>query len=450
MTSPNASIADTDARPASPLMEDRDFFVEDDDDDEDAMAQALAVTPQNPESQRQVQPPAVKPTPNVRDANAAKRNSAATRARTAVAAPAGTFCVLTQEPSECATVHGAHVVPRSWQKSEPERIRSIEYYFGYPDAKRLNLDTRFNIMFLIVLYHMFYDHHGLIFLPPLELVDQVLAFTLENERLALENKKLRFYLDIFKMPIDGWRYRAIAVMMSKKHSIFRKTLHKTKRNGTVELEETDNYRRHKHPFNTLPWIHSHVHPFFIILNAWITISRRKPLSLWTPEQQSTVTKIEQIVTIWLSGAHESFKPDLTLDRVLGDPEEVEDDAAYRETTPHPPLDPEFIIVDNLSMTIETTDSPPTHSSPSKDYALRRAALNHVNAEAGPSNLGRPRERETSDDDDAVATLAQNVPPGQDNDNVPNVADVPSPLRRSKRVRGKADAEGSAKRARRGY
>ncbi|KAF8905350.1 hypothetical protein CPB85DRAFT_1315753 [Mucidula mucida] len=104
-----------------PPTANHDFVPELNDDDDDV----FLATPQDPNLQRTMglQLPCIQSTPNIRDPVAEKRNSAATRERAATAAPAGTRCVLTQEPNEKGgTVQAAHAIPRSWQKSLPERV----------------------------------------------------------------------------------------------------------------------------------------------------------------------------------------------------------------------------------------------------------------------------------------------------------------------------------------
>ncbi|KAF8890231.1 hypothetical protein CPB85DRAFT_1333259 [Mucidula mucida] len=275
-----------------PLEEARNFFDADTEDNDPAPqlavnAAARAAAPARP-------PPLIKPTPNIRDPKAAKRNSAATQGRTKSVAPAGSFCVMTQALHECATIQAAHVAPRKWHKSAPERIRNIEYHFGFPRAGRLNLDTRWNIFFLVALYHILYDNGGIILIPTLETLQLALKFTILNQKLQ-------------RLQADG----------------------------TFTLEETDSYRNYAYPFHTLPYIRSHVNPCFIILNAWNTLNKATELpDVWTDDQKEAIQLIHHMAAFWLSPSSDGFQLDRDVERLAADPEELAPNSDHHSPPMH--------------------------------------------------------------------------------------------------------------------
>lgn len=270
-------------------------------------------------------------------------------------------------------------------------------------------------------------------IPTMATLRLVLKFIALNQKLRAANKPLKSFLEVcrrqipayllltrlhsqfFTAPPLGWRYEVVPVGVFAQKSIFCKTLRRVKQaDGTFTWEDTDNYREHKYPFHTLPYIRSHVNPCFIILSAWNTLNKttERP-AIWTNDQKEALLLIQQIVNEWLSPAPSDFQPDPDVDRLAADPEEVEDDHAYRESTPKLPLDP--IIMNNLPAEQTTNGSPPMHSSPLKDHTerrkqthavpeptwfptyFRRGSDNDDNAEAGPS---QKRVLDVSDDEDA--------------------------------------------------
>ncbi|KAF8890229.1 hypothetical protein CPB85DRAFT_1441237 [Mucidula mucida] len=385
--SPNRSNASL--LPGSTTPQNTNFVLEPRDEDEDV----FLATPQDPNVQRTMglQLPPIKPTPNIRDPIAEKRNSAATRARTAAAAPAGIRCVLTQEPNEKGgTVQAAHAIPRSWQKSVPDRIRNIEYHLGFPNAKMLNLDTRWNIMFLLVIYHLFYDHDGFIFLPAMEVINAIYDFTMKNLKLAAAKQKLVFYLTAFPTPPEGWQYSTVPVKMSAHHSIFRKIWRKVERNGKTEYEETAKYQRFKYPFHTLPLAHIHVNPCLMIISAWKTINKLPSHPIWTREQNLAVQTIRWIVNEWISPADPNFQPSPRVDRPF--------------------------------------------AHPRRAHNTRATAANNANAVAGPSTLPSTRQEEMDDENAAAGPSLQPAP-------LEDSSETTIPLRRSKRKLAVSDGKG---------
>ncbi len=49
---------------------------------------------------------------------------------------------------------------------------------------------------MLVIYHLFYDHGGFIFVPSMEIIDAIYQFTIENLRLGAAKKDLVFFLTV--------------------------------------------------------------------------------------------------------------------------------------------------------------------------------------------------------------------------------------------------------------
>ncbi len=217
-------------------------------------------------------------------------------------------------------------------------------------------------------------------------------------------------LKFFKTPALGWQYEVVPIGISPTRSIARKTLKRVKQaDGTFTLEETDSYRNYAYPFHTLPYIRSHVNLCFIILNAWNTLNKATELpDVCTDDQKEAIQLIHHMAAFWLSPSSDGFQLDRDVERLAADPEEVEDDHAYRESTPNLPIDP--ILTSSLpAVGAPNSDhhSPPMHSSPMGDHAKRRALKAHAvhgssndNSEAGPS-----RKRVVDDVSDEDTPLA---------------------------------------------
>ncbi|KAF8883588.1 hypothetical protein CPB85DRAFT_1493514 [Mucidula mucida] len=232
MESPANLSASRTAYPSSPAdsmathpfqagEEARDFFYAEVEDNEPVPQLAVIAAAR---TAVRSQPPLIKPTPNIREPNAVKCNSAATRGRTEAVAPAGTFYVLTQLLSECATVQAAYVVPQHWHKSAPQRIRNIEYHIGFPRARSLNLDTRWNILFLVALFYVYYNYGGIMLIPTMATLRLVLKFIALNQKLRAANKPLKSFLEFFTAPPLGWRYEVVPVGVFLQKSIFQSTV----------------------------------------------------------------------------------------------------------------------------------------------------------------------------------------------------------------------------------
>ncbi|KAF8892734.1 hypothetical protein CPB85DRAFT_1458974 [Mucidula mucida] len=208
-----------------------------------------------------------------------------TRLRAASVAFYHDFCEISHMPNTCSVVQGCHCLPHCWMNDTFEDLmRVVEYHFGFRYSKSLNLDTRWNIFLLKSDFHNYLDRNGLLVLPLEGILNLVEPFALKNLDLDLGDKIL--YTTALQMPATGWPYIILNLGLPESHVILRKTLERVQGVWT----DTGNSTTYKHPFKDFPIIRSHVHPCFVVLNAYNKLKNLRKYPAHWPSQQMTKTK----------------------------------------------------------------------------------------------------------------------------------------------------------------
>ncbi len=99
--------------------------------------------------------------------------------------------------------------------------------------------------------------------------------------------------------------------MPDTHVILRKILEGDPRGDETVWKDTSGFTVHTYPFANFPTIRSHVHPCFVILNAWDKLRKVKeyPAS-WTKDQGSCARVVVDIVDLWFEeDVPVGFRPD---------------------------------------------------------------------------------------------------------------------------------------------
>ncbi len=113
------------------------------------------------------------------------------------------------------------------------------------------------------------------------------------------------------MPKGGWEYMMLNLNMPETHVILLKTLISSTRDGETVWEDTSEFSVHKYPFTNFPIIRSHVHPCFVVLNAWEKLRKVEEFPAhWTEDQESCARVVVNIADRWFDKeVPVGFKPD---------------------------------------------------------------------------------------------------------------------------------------------
>ncbi len=113
------------------------------------------------------------------------------------------------------------------------------------------------------------------------------------------------------MPAAGWPYMILNLGLPDSHVILRKNLERVKKDGKTHWQDTGDNATYQHPFTDFPVIYSHVHPCFVVLNAYDKLKNlRKYPAHWLPEQQQCAQRVVSIASMWFRHAPpKDFQPD---------------------------------------------------------------------------------------------------------------------------------------------
>ncbi|THU97579.1 hypothetical protein K435DRAFT_838540 [Dendrothele bispora CBS 962.96] len=255
----------------------------------------------------------------------------------------GFRCILTMESGLFnRDLNFVHFLPRT---TNHWILQALEYAWGlYPG--QMNVDSFMNLAIMRTDLHHSFDFAVFLFLPLHELLNKILKYTKRNakkvktvdkemflEVLMFHLCKAMFYLvklktvGFYSILYKTWTYRFFSISFDSRRSIHRKktasAIHSdTHTESDESLSESNNinintnndYQRFDYPFDQpeLQNISSHVHPFFVIANAYIqllSLSQPKRSSLLDAKNDKSYRSlrlVKQIGDIWFQKPHQTF------------------------------------------------------------------------------------------------------------------------------------------------
>ncbi|KAK7443210.1 hypothetical protein VKT23_015807 [Stygiomarasmius scandens] len=181
---------------------------------------------------------------------------------------------------------------------------ALEYAWGlYPG--QINVDSYMNLAIMRTDLHHSFDFAVFLFLPSLGLLKKILSYSTKNSK-SVKTKDKQMFLDAFSD--KTWSYRFLSISFDKDRSIHRRKATSAIRSDN-HTDEANEYERFDYPFDhpDLQNIESHVHPFFVTVNAYIQL-----LFLPKNEREALLKKekslriVKEIGELWFKKPHETF------------------------------------------------------------------------------------------------------------------------------------------------
>ncbi|KAJ7094705.1 hypothetical protein B0H15DRAFT_135837 [Mycena belliarum] len=212
----------------------------------------------------------------------------------------GRKCIVTHEASPHVGIEVAHLLPRS---TDASLLAKLELAFGLR-YRQMHIDTTGNLEHLKVELHRSFDHMGWFLLPELEVIEEIMKFTLARAG--------RTYKEVFSPATKTFKYRLVPLQLLKDNiGIWRRR----SSDAPVSLDTTDHYHFPPPPvydqiyplglhpvpiFESLPIIESRANPFFVIANAGPKLDNKIFLLPLNWISRKDIMTVNTIWIIWKS------------------------------------------------------------------------------------------------------------------------------------------------------
>ncbi|KAJ3728596.1 hypothetical protein C8R42DRAFT_654228 [Lentinula raphanica] len=226
------------------------------------------------------------------------------RLRVIAAAVSGFRCLLTLESG--LTNKDLNFIHFLAKTTSPVVLICLEYSWGlYPS--HINVNTYLNIDIMRMDLHHSFDAGIFFFLPSIQVLQAIFEFTEYNATRPRTRDKKKFYEEFSDAT---WTYDMFTISFDPQRSIHRRNVDTTIRlpNDIARHPDKGGYTEHKFPFNTMRNLVSHVHPFFVVANAYLHLYKLTPRRLdRLRAENETIRLVWQIGSIWLKPVPASFK-----------------------------------------------------------------------------------------------------------------------------------------------